>query len=357
MNRLIIYLTSCLLVILVGCDSLDKNLEIDPSFSSSPVLVVNGEVIADSIPILYISKTLPINLTYHRDRRSEAFGVKEATVRCYINDALAETQTVHPIAEAENIPHKTIRNVQCLYQGKVRPKAGDKVRFEISSPGMAPVKVNVRLPIPHEYTLLKYEEVQVYRDAFYPEKRNPNRTESAMKMQIGIQKASGYPDTGIGVAFYEQLGDRHIKGYGQRKALRVADDLLFPKDAVTLSKYFNKNTYRIDDHYRYPYGNTADINGVSYTMTLTGKHTPTNEWMLPSHYRVVINSMDSFYYEWAQMRYGFRDISIGDDEGLDITEDTDSPLSEPILDITNVEGGRGMVLAYTRTVLFFTNER
>lgn len=356
MKRLIIYLTSCLLILLAGCDSLDKNLEIDPSFSSSPVLVVNGEVVADSVPILYISKTLPVNLTYQRDRRSEVFGVKEATVQCYINDILAETQTVRPIAEVQGVPYKTIKNIQCLYQGRVRPKAGDKVRFEISSPEMASVKVEVHLPIPHEYTLLKHEDVQVYRDVFYPQKRISNRTEPALKMQVGVQKTNGHPDMGIGVAFYEQLGDRRTKGYGQRMALRVADDLLFSKDAVSLSKYFNKYTYRVSDHYRLPYGNTADINGSSYTMTLIADCSPANEWLEPSQYRVVINSMDSFYYEWAQMRYGFRDINVGEEDGLSLTEDTDSPLSEPILDITNVQGGRGMVIAYTRTVLFFIDE-
>lgn len=356
MKRVITYLTFSLTFALIGCGKMDKYLEIDKSFSANPVLVVNGEVVAGEAPRLYISKTLPVNTPYHREKRYEAFGVREATVQCYINDILVETQTVTPPDKRDH-PMGLYGGygVECYYEGEVEPQAGDKVRFEVSSSGFRTVSVEVLLPIPPKFKIVKTEEGKAKRSIFFPYKYSDEEY-PVMRMEVELQKAQDNPDIGVAVGFYGYVPligkmAEDYKDRVQKRALRIVENAIFSKDAIKLSQYLNKNISRITDAYRYPYLSTSKIVGDVYTLMLTGDINHVN-WDKTDIYNVLVfNCMDPFYYEWATMRYGLTSLGVSDDDTIDLSEDADSPFAEPVLDITNVKGGRGMVLGYTREEL------
>ena len=350
MKQILIYLTMAMPFILSGCMEMNKNLEIDSSFHAEPLLVVNGEVVADEEPRLYISKTLPVNVPYIGHRKHEAFGVKEAMVKCYINGKLVDDRIVLRDREANPNEERRYdkRDIECLYIGQVKPQAGDHVRFEVSSRGLNPVTIEVHLPIAPKFSIEKLEEDKTNQNVFYPQKRELEE-HTVLKMRVKVQKASENPNVPIGVGFYGiSLRQPDPETY-KRRALRVADDLIFSRDAVTLSKFFNRFIPDYQDGYRLPYFSTAQMSEDSYTIALTGDiHYGSNYKKNDIKNKLVMNIMDSFYHEWARMRYGLGDISSGTDDDTDVTEGAVSPLSEPTLDITNVRGGRGMVLGYTR---------
>ncbi|MDO4770950.1 DUF4249 family protein [Porphyromonas sp.] len=347
MKRILIFLS--LLPLFLACDKMEKTLEIDKSMSRNPRLVVNGEVVADSLPRLYISKTLPVNATYQRDRLYEAFGVKEATVECYINDKLAETRTVH-FGDLDDSPGRGFypaRGFECFYKGMARPRPGDKVRFEVSSPDLEPVSVEVYLPVPPTFRVMKREIARAPVDAFYPQPRSSSII-PVLKMQVEVKKSDKDPDVGIAVGYYGGVKNSGGIVEYSRQNLRVTDDIIFSQTAVKLSKYFNKNTYKFDDGYRFPYFSTSEIVGDTYTMRLMGRINILPEEEMSEPTKLVFNCMDPFYHEWAGARFGLKDISVDDNDFFDASDDTDNPFAEPVLDSTNVRGGRGIVLGYTR---------
>lgn len=350
MKRILIYLAMTLPFILSGCMEMNKYLEIDSSFRAEPLLVVNGEVIADEFPRLYISKTLPVNIPYYRGKKHEAFGVQEAVVKCYINEKLVDQQTV--LRERNTNPNENggynRNDIECLYVAKVKPQAGDHVRFEVSSRGLNPVTTEVRLPIAPKFTIEKLEKTEAPMNIFYPQKRN-HRQHTVLKMRVKVEKAPENPNVSVAVGFYGISDRQRESEQYQRRQLRVADDLIFSRDAVSLSRFFNRYIFTYQDGYRHPYFSTAQMSEDSYIIALTGNiHYHHSDSKEDIKNKLVMNVMDTFYDEWAKMRYGLGDIGSGEDDETDMTEGTVSPLSEPILDITNVRGGRGIVLGYTR---------
>lgn len=364
MKRILLYLTA-LLTVLSSCGEFEKYLDIDSSIGATPRIVVNGTVKAGELPILFISKTLPINVAYDSSKKWEALSIDEATVKYYINDKLIETQVAHKPTLEDTPGHQNDRPTlhQAFFKGSVAPQPGDRVRFEVASPDLASVYSEVYLPLRPKCTVVKTQRIQVKRTFFSPGDNYDDADYWAMKMQLELQKPTDVEDLGIGFAFYGIPPHGEISpgaipaplDYSHRD-LRVADDLIFSKDAVNLCYYINRNNNYMAEGYP-PYLSTGDIRGDKYILTLSGRVQFSRYKTKPDvKNKIRLIAMDPFYHEWAKMRYGLKDIRDYKDQDLDLTEGLGDPLAEPILDITNVHGGRGIVLATTEVEVVVYSE-
>ena len=362
MKKLFLF-TIYLLISLMGlasCDKLSRDISINLSADVKPHIVVNGFVCADKPSELSISKTIAINEPYGNGLdNAEIFGIKEAVVRAYVNGGQVEEKIVH-FKPAPGMEHPVHAQKGVLkYSSDFRPKPGDAVRFEISSPELDPVTVNLKLPLGVRSLDVRSETVKGVPGAF-GQSDSRYRHAHMLKMIVSFEKPRGGVDEPILVGYYsigKSLNSEDIgrKGEYLRAKLRIADDPVFDTEVIKLNRHFNRMRIGVEDDLRFPYFHTSVIKSDRYELNLSGdlndSSIESDDGNVFIYYDygilLVLRSVDPFYYEWAQTKYGLKIETEDDDFSI---MDEDGVISEQKTTLSNVEGGRGFVLGYTDVI-------
>lgn len=369
-----------LALVCMGCV---KDIEIDSKMNQQSKITLYGVLEADSIPKLLILKTSGSKGYQTYSPGDNLFVLKSAEVLFFVNGKEVDRQTLsrnqNELKDEYHIfGSESMRGQRPLfYKGSGQLRPGDVVRIVVRSDGLQDAVVEEAIP---QRAQCEYISAQIRIDeqkyfADYHLEGDKDKGYKYIDYLLSYEDPSPRENYFYGLLFRSNdaltdnekalAGHRPIVGFGPAQKrisplrgrgdrptpLWIGFDPTFSKNCVDFFRGVYRRPYSLSIHQiAIPYFSNYGLKVGKRILRLMAPHgeDPSN----PSR-KLYLYTLSRTYFRFASHSYGRRDLAEGEtgDLSSSLTPGDDSPVGERIPTLSNVEGGTGLVLARTATVV------
>lgn len=323
-----------------------ETLDIDVS-DTKPKIVMNGILEPDSLITIYVSKSY----SYYNDFFENISYENSVTPDTIVPSILPNAKLILYI-NGDNKGEMDLIRVDSIFGGsifrsQIRPKSGDKIRIEASSPGFTTAEVETQIPFPIIINKIDTTTYIKYQDDFrFVDGTQVPASAKSLNMRFLIDIENNDKENPCYYSFdfkqFEEVYNNNINyKFYRNPHVDVSSDPLFAENAENAIYAFfsekNSNASKIifndrqfkDDKYTLNFS----LWGYYY-ITYLSYSTSTNQDIYSSPITIEIVSLSEELYQYYKIR------SSGSYDSFDM-------LSEPSTSYTNVQNGIGVVCSRT----------
>lgn len=353
-----------------GCEDIFKK-EIPLKFSgdTDSRIVANGLLTVGNPVEIFISRSRPADYKVLDKDAGAAFALDKAKVRWIQDGKVLDERTlvkgvdVYPITNPKpgsntiysgSSDRLSMAKHQLYYAPDLSPSPGTEVVIEIESEGLPKATIKLHFPEPSDLEVVEVKAV--------PDMKNPYKDGDTVKtyynykvrVQDPLYKTPRYYGMDqLFLLFNKEDELQHELFFGE--PFFIEQDPIFSREAIAIMRYRISESWRFSSGYSphvVPFFSTEQFKSDSYVLNLIGRDPALDDPERNGFENfLVLYALDPFYYRLAATKYGLEVAISETEEGFSVDDVHGSPISEKRPTMTNVEGGRGVVLARTPMVV------